>query len=79
MEEKTFNHVGDIWEALEACKTDTQIYDILDDIPAKFGVWWADIVGKGELEVTSQWWDDAQEDMMVCSQTFEVEVADEEA
>lgn len=51
---KTFNHVDDIWEAIEACETDTQIYDIIDNIPAKFGTWWADILGGGELEVTNQ-------------------------
>lgn len=71
---KTFNHVNDIWEALEACETATQIYDILDNIPAKFGTWWADVVGEGELEVTNQWWDANQEDMMTESQTFEVDL-----
>lgn len=71
---KTFNHVNDIWEALEACETATQIYDILDSIPAKFGTWWADVVGAGELEVTNQWWDQNQEDMMTESQTFEVDL-----
>ena len=76
---KTFNHVNDIWEALEACETNTQIYDILDDIPAKFGTWWADTVGKEELEVTNQWWDETQEDMVWESRVFEVEVEDEEA
>ena len=76
---KTFNHVNDIWEALEACETNTQIYDILDDIPAKFGTWWADTVGKEELEVTNQWGDETQEDMVWESRVFEVEVEDEEA
>lgn len=71
---KTFNHVNDIWEALEACETAAQIYDILDNIPAKFGTWWADVVGEGELEVTNQWWDANQEDMMTESQTFEVDL-----
>lgn len=71
---KTFNHVNDIWEALEACETATQIYDILDSIPAKFGTWWADVVAAGELEVTNQWWDENQADMMTESQTFEVDL-----
>jgi hypothetical protein len=71
---KTFNHVNDIWEALETCETATQIYDILDNIPTKFGTWWADVVGEGELEVTNQWWDTNQEDMMTESQTFEVDL-----
>ena len=78
MKVKTFNHIDDIWEAMEACEIDTQIYDILDNIPAKFGTWWAEIVGKEELEVTNQWWDKNQEDMMIESRIFEVEVEDEE-
>ena len=72
---KNFTHVNDIWEALEACETVTHIYDILDNIPAKFGTWWADVVGEDEIEVTNQWWDDNQQDMMVESQTFEVDLA----
>lgn len=74
---KTFNHVNDIWSALEACETLDQIYDILDNIPAKFGTWWADVTGESEIEVTSQWWDQNQEDMMTESQTFEVALTDE--
>ena len=71
---KTFNHVNDIWGALEECGTATEVYEILDNIPAKFGTWWADVVGEGELEVTNQWWDENQEDMMTESQTFEVDL-----
>ena len=71
---KTFNHVDDIWEALETCTTVDQIYDILDNIPQKFGTWWADVVGENEIEVTNQWWDKNQEDMIVESRTFEVEL-----
>lgn len=73
---KTFNNVNDIWEALEACETAEHIYDILDSIPRKFGTWWADVVAAGELEVTNQWWDEDQQDMMIESQTFEVELED---
>ena len=69
-----FKHVDEIWEALEECKTAEEVYDILDNIPAKFGTWWADVVGEGELEVTNQWWDANQEDMMTESQTFEVDL-----
>ena len=75
---KTFNHIDDIWEAMEACETATQIYDIIDNIPAKFGTWWAEIVGKEELEVTNQWWDKNQEDMMIESRIFEVEIEEDE-
>ena len=78
MTAKTFNHVDDIWEALEACETNTQIYDIIGNIPAKFGTWWADILGGGELEVTNQWWDKNQEDMMIESRIFEVEIEEDE-
>ena len=73
-----FEHISDIWEALEACETATQIYEVLDNIPSKFGTWWGDVVAAGELEVTNQWWDDNQQDMMVESQTFEVALEDEE-
>ena len=75
---KTFNHVNDIWEALEACETAAQVYDILDSIPAKFGTWWADIVAAGEIEITNQWWDKDQADMMIESRTFEIELGDDE-
>ena len=78
MTAKTFNHVDDIWEALEACETNTQIYDIIGNIPAKFGTWWEDIVGEGELEVTTQWWDETQEDMVIESRIFEVEIEEDE-
>ena len=71
---KTFNHVNDIWEALDTCTTVDQIYDILDNIPQKFGTWWADVVGENEIEVTNQWWDKNQEDMVVESQIFEVKL-----
>ena len=71
---KTFNHIDDIWEALDTCTTVDQIYDILDSIPQKFGTWWADVVGENELEVTNQWWDKYQEDMVVESRTFEVKL-----
>ena len=73
-----FNHVDEIWEALEKCGTAEEVYDILENIPAKFGTWWADVVSMNELEVTNQWWDKNQEDMIVESQTFEVELEDEE-
>ena len=75
---KTFNHIDDIWEALDTCTTVDQIYDILDSIPQKFGTWWADVVGDNEIEVTNQWWDKYQEDMIVESRTFEVELEDVE-
>lgn len=73
-----FKHVDEIWEALEECKTAEEVYDILDNIPAKFGTWWADVVGEGELEVTNQWWDENQEDMMTENQTFEINLEGEE-
>ena len=72
---KTFNHVDEIWEALDACETAEQAYEILDSIPRKFGTWWGDVVA-GELEVTNQWWDEDQQDMMIESQTFEVNLED---
>lgn len=75
---KNFNHVNDIWEALEKCKTAEEVYDILDNIPAKFGTWWADVVGEGELEVTNQWWDNNTEETVTECQTLEVDLEDEE-
>lgn len=73
---KTFSHVDEIWEALEACETAEQAYEILDSIPRKFGTWWGDVVAAGELEVTNQWWDENQQDMMIESRTFEVNLED---
>lgn len=75
---RKFNHVDEIWEALEECKTAKEVYDLIDDIPNKFGTWWADVVGENQLEVTNQWWDKNQEDMIVESQTFEVILEDDE-
>lgn len=69
-----FEHVNDIWDLLEQCETLDQISDVLDEIPRKFGVWFYDVIDEGVIEVTNQWWDDNQEDMMVESQRFEVEV-----
>jgi hypothetical protein len=68
-----FEHVNDIWDLLEQCETLDQISDVLDEIPRKFGVWFYDVIDEGVIEVTNQWWDDNQEDMMVESQRFEVE------
>ena len=73
---KTFNHIDEIWEALDACETVDQIYDTLDNIPQKFGIWWTEVVGENELEVTNEWWDKNQEDMIVESRTFEVKLED---
>ena len=70
---KEFNHVNDIWDTLEQCETEDQISDVLDEIPRKFGTWFYDKIDDGVVEVTNQWWDDNQEDMMVESQRFEVE------
>lgn len=69
-----FNHVNDIWDLLEQCETLDQISDVLDEIPRKFGTWFYDIIGENVVEVTNQWWDSNQQDMMVESQRFEVEV-----
>ena len=73
-----FNHVDEIWEALEECKTVEDVYDIIDYIPNKFGTWWADVVGENQLEVTNQRWDKNQEDMIVESQTLEINLEDTE-
>jgi hypothetical protein len=69
-----FEHVNDIWDLLEQCETLDQISDVLDEIPRKFGTWFYDIIGEDVVEVTNQWWDSNQQDMMVESQRFEVEV-----
>lgn len=70
---KTFNHIDEIWESLDTCETVDQIYDILDNIPQKFGNWWTEVVEENELEVTNEYWDKNQEEMVVESRTFEVE------
>lgn len=69
-----FEHVNDVWDLLEQCETVDQINDVLDEIPSKFGIWFYDVIGGRVVEVTNQWWDDNQEDMMVETQSFEVEV-----
>ena len=73
-----FEHVDEIWEALEECKTAEEVNDLLDCIPNKFGTWWVDEIDVGVIEVTNQWWDKNQEDMIVESQTFEINLEDEE-
>ena len=73
---ETFNHIDEIWDALDTCETVDQIYDTLGNIPQKFGNWWTEVVGENELEVTNEWWDKNQEDMIVESRTFEVELED---
>lgn len=67
-----FNHVNDIWDTIEQCETREQIEDVLENIPRKFGTWFCDKIDDGVVEVTNQWWDDDQQDMMV--QSFRCEV-----
>ena len=69
-----FNHVNDIWDTIEQCETLEEIEDVLDEIPRKFGTWFCDKIDDGVVEVTNQWWDDDQQDMMV--QSFRCEVED---
>ena len=73
---KTFNHIDDIWETLDTCTTVDQIYNVLSNIPQKFGSWWTEVVGENKIEVTNQWWDENQEDLIFESQTFEVDLED---
>ena len=71
---KTFNTVDDIWEEVfDTCTTIDQIYYIISNIPQKFGNWWTEVVEENELEVTNEYWDKNQEEMVVESRTFEVE------
>lgn len=71
-----FNHINDCVEALEACKTIDEVYDLLDNFPRKFGEWWVDIIPDGDgnpiCEVTNQWWDSLNEEL--CENTYELEV-----
>lgn len=67
-----FIHVGEIWDTLEQCETEDEIKDVLEDIPNKFGTWFSDRIDVGVVEVTNQWWDNNQQDMMSESQRFEV-------
>lgn len=71
---KTFNNVDDIWESLDDCTTIDQIYYVISNIPQKFGNWWTEVVGENELEVTDECLDKNQENMIVESRTFEVEL-----
>lgn len=75
---KVFNHVDDIWEALEACKNMEQVEEVLDNIPHKFGEWWCDVVDAEHIEVTNQWWDKNQQDMMIESNILDIATEEEE-
>ena len=74
----TFNHTQEVWDALEGCQTVDQIYDVLEQVPAKFGIWFGDVVGENSLEVTNQQWDREQEQFLSESQVFEVQLNEEE-
>lgn len=76
----TFTHIGEIEEALMACKTIDEVHKLLDNIPRKFGEWWVDTVpgdgGYYHYEVTNTWWDDMLED--TCVDTYALEIPVEE-
>ena len=67
-----FTHVNEIWDVLEQCETEEEIDEILEEVSNKFGTWFSDRIDVGVIEVTNQWWDDNQQDMMSESQRFEV-------
>jgi hypothetical protein len=72
----TFHRKQEVWDALEGCQTVDQIYDVLEQVPAEFGIWFGDVVGENNLEVTNQQWDGEQ--FITESQVFEVQLCEEE-
>lgn len=77
---KTFTHVREIEEALMACKNITEVNELLDNIPRKFGDWWVDLTTDGKdvyYEVTNQWWDDMLEDLCINTYALEIPVEEE--
>lgn len=75
---KTFNHVNDVWDALEGCETMKQVEEVLDNVPRKLGEWWCDVINSDELEVTNQWWDEDQQDMMMESTRLHIQVGEDD-
>jgi len=75
---KTFNHVNDVWEALDSCETMKQVEEVLDNVPRKLGEWWCDVINSDELEVTNQWWDEDQQDMMMESIRLHIQVEEDD-
>lgn len=73
---KTFTRIQEIEEALMACKNITEVNELLDNIPRKFGEWWVDEVD-GYYEVTNQWWDDMLEDLCINTYALEIPVEEE--
>lgn len=78
---KTFEHVNDCWEAIEACQTEEEIQTVLDNIPRKFGEQWTDSYkdadGNNICEVTNQWYDEQQCELNTESREFEIEEDEE--
>ena len=77
-----FTHVNDIWDTLEQCETLDQIKDVITSIPLKFGRWFCEQTDEDdevlELEVTNEWWDDNQQDLMTEKQRLEIKKSEVE-
>ena len=71
-----FIHVGEIWDTLEQCETEEEIEDVITSIPLKFGRWFCEQTDEDdevlEFEVTNEWWDDNQQDLMTEKQRLEI-------
>lgn len=77
-----FTHVNDIWDTLEQCETLDQIEDVITSIPLKFGRWFCEQTDEDEevleFEVTNEWWDDNQQDLMTEKQRLEIKKSEVE-
>ena len=74
-------HIDDIEDDLYNCKNITEVNDLLDSIPRKFGEWWVDIVpnsdsGQFVYEVTNQWYENGE--LQVKTYDLDIEVEDDD-
>ena len=78
---KTFNHIRDCWEAINACKTIDEVNEVLDNIPRKFGEWWVDVVHSENgscYEVTNHYYDEQYCDFYTDTEEIDVPVSEED-
>lgn len=81
---KRFEHINDVWAALDDCKTLGEIYEVIGEVPNKFGNWYVDVDdardedGESKVTVTNEWWDGQLDDMYSESEDYYVVVPEEE-
>lgn len=79
---KTFEHIRDCHNALEACMNIKEVNDLLDSFPRWSGEWWVDVVenkdGTKYYEVTNQYYDKQTDEWYCDTIDLDIEVEDEE-